>query len=106
MKERKKSHVKVGDKVKILAGDQKGIIGNIQAVFRETSLVFVEGIAPRIKYVKNKQGGESKKTELSIPIHISNVMLWDSTANLSSRIGYKLLNSEKKRYFKKSGNFI
>jgi ribosomal protein L24 len=44
--------------------------------------------------------------ELQIPIHISNVMLWDKEANLSSKIGYKLINNEKKRYFKKSGNIL
>ena len=51
---------------------------------------------------KKDEGGESKKMELQIPIHISNVMLWDKEANISSKIGYKLINNEKKRYFKKS----
>jgi large subunit ribosomal protein L24 len=106
MNKRIKSHVKIGDKVKIISGNHKGVIGNIITIFRKKSILFVEGISPRIKYIKNKQGGESKKVELSIPIHISNVMLWDTELNLSSRIGYKFLNNEKKRYFKKSGNFV
>lgn len=66
----------------------------------------IDTVLPRIKFVKNREGGESKKMELQIPIHISNVMLWDKEANLSSKIGYKLINNEKKRYFKKSGNIL
>ena len=33
-------------------------------------------------------------------------MLWDKEANISSKIGYKLLDGKKQRYFKKSGNFV
>jgi large subunit ribosomal protein L24 len=101
-----KSHVKTGDKVKIISGKQKGIIGNILTVIRKKSLVVIEGILPRVKYIKSRQGGESKKTELPIYIHLSNVMLWDSEKKISSKIGYKILNGQKKRYFKKSGNFV
>jgi large subunit ribosomal protein L24 len=106
MNKMKKSHIKVGDKVKVISGNQKGFIGNIKTIFKNKSILFLEGVLPRIKYVKNKQGGEPKKLELSIPIHISNVMLWDNASNLSSRIGYKFLNDQKKRYFRKSGNFV
>ncbi len=106
MKKMKKSHIKIGDKIKIISGNHKGIIGKINSVIKKKSSVTVEGIIPRIKYIKNRQGGEAKKVELPILIHLSNVMLWDSQANLSSRIGYKYINDEKKRYLKKSGNFI
>jgi large subunit ribosomal protein L24 len=102
----KKTHVKLGDKVKIISGNQKGIIGEIKLIFRQKSLVVIEGVSTRIKYAKNKQGGEAKKIELPIMIHSSNVMLWDNQTNQSSRIGYKFLSNQKKRYFKKSGNFL
>ena len=52
--------------------------------------------------MRNSQGGESKKVELPISIHISNVMLWDKDSNQISRIGYKIIEGKKKRYFKKS----
>jgi large subunit ribosomal protein L24 len=101
-----KSHIKIGDKVKIISGSQKGFIGKIEKIFRNKSILFIEGLSPRIKYIKNKQGGEPKKVEISLAIHISNVMLWDNQSNLSSRIGYKYLENQKKRYFKKSGNIL
>ena len=99
-------HVKIGDTIKIIAGNQKGLIGNIKSILRKKSLVIVEGVSPRVKYVKNKQGEEAKKTELQLAIHISNVMLWDKETNMSSKIGYKMVDEKKVRYFKKSGNLV
>ena len=106
MKIQKNKHVKVGDTIKVIAGNQKGFIGNITSIVNKDSLVFIEGILPRIKYVKNPQGGDPKKLELQIPIHISNVMLWNKEKNEGGRIGYKTVNNEKTRYFKTSGNVV
>jgi len=39
-------------------------------------------------------------------IHLSNVMLWDKETNVASKIGYKLFDGQKKRYFKKSGKVV
>jgi large subunit ribosomal protein L24 len=105
-KHSKKSHIKIGDTIQIIAGNQKGFIGTINAIMRKKSLVFVEGVLPRIKYAKNPQGGEQQKMELQIPIHISNVMLWDKETNKASRVGYKADGTTKTRYFKKSGNVV
>ena len=106
MKKKVSSHVKIGDKVKVISGINKGFIGVIASLITKKSVVILEGIKPRIKFVKNPQGEEVKKVELQIPIHASNVMLWDNEASLASKIGYKLVNDKKVRYFKKSGNII
>lgn len=66
----------------------------------------IEGTLPRVKYVKSNQGGEATKKEIPILFHISNVMLWDKDANVASKIGYKEVENQKKRYFKKSGNLV
>jgi large subunit ribosomal protein L24 len=106
MKKTMSSHVKIGDKVKVIAGNQKGFIGTIAALVTKKSLVIVEGILPRIKYTKNPQKGAPVKNEIPVSIHVSNVMLWDKEANKASKIGYKLLDMKKVRYFKKSGNLV
>ena len=41
-----------------------------------------------------------------MPIHVSNVMAYDSKAKQASRIGYREEKGEKVRYFKKSGNTV
>lgn len=98
--------VKVGDKIKVIAGNNKGLLGVISSMDRKNSLVVIDNIIPRIRYIKNRQGDEATKKTIPCPIHISNVMLWDNLANNSSRVGYKIINNEKCRVFKKSGNSV
>jgi large subunit ribosomal protein L24 len=106
MKKNINCHIKVGDKVQIITGSNKGTIGTINSILFKKSILFIEEILPRIKYIKNTQGEESKKIEIKKPIHISNVMLWDSESNSASKIGYKIIDNKKCRYFKKSGKII
>ena len=106
MKEIGKSPFKIGDKVKIITGNQKGLIGNISLINKKKQMVGIESLLPRVTYKKNPQGGEARKVEIQQLIHLSNVMLWDNEAKISSKIGYKMVEGTKKRYFKKSGNFL
>ena len=106
MKENLKSHVKVGDQVKIITGDNKGTIGTIESILFKKSVLFIKEIQPRVKSIKNTTGNEAKTVERPIPIHLSNVMLWDSEAKIASKIGYKLIENKKSRYFKKSGKVV
>jgi large subunit ribosomal protein L24 len=106
MNKKLNSHVKIGDKVKVITGSQKGFIGIINSIIIKKSVVIVDGILPRIKYIKNRQGGDPLKKEIPIYIHISNIMLWDKEANKASKIGYKIIDNKKVRYFKKSGNVV
>jgi large subunit ribosomal protein L24 len=102
----KSKHVNIGDRIQITTGTQKGVIGTISSINVKKQIVTIDTVTPRKKNIKSREGGESKEVELQVPIHISNVMLWDTVANLSSKIGSKVVNGEKKRYFKKSGNLL
>ena len=66
--------IKKGDMVRIIAGDDKGKVGKVTAVYPKKSTVIVEGCALVKKTVKpteeNKRGGFVNK---EMPIHISNV---------------------------------
>jgi large subunit ribosomal protein L24 len=106
MKKQTLSHVKLGDTIKVISGFNKGFIGKINAIILKKSIVFIEGIPPRIKYSKSRQAEEAKKISLPIGIHISNVMLWDKEGKYASKIGYKIVGNKKFRYFKKSGNIV
>ena len=106
MTNNKKKHVKVGDKIQVISGNQKGIIGTITLIQAKKSIVYIDSVLPRLKTVKSTKEGQAKQVELQIPIHISNVMLWDKEQNNSSRIGYKIVDLKKRRYFKKSGNLV
>lgn len=103
-----KLHIKKGDTVKVLAGDDKGAQGKVLMVDREKLRAKVEGVNMVSKHTKpnskNPQGGIIKK---EAGIHISNLMLVDSKGN-ASRIGRKLDEKTNKsvRYSKKSGEVI
>lgn len=66
--------VRVGDKVKVIAGQDKGKEGKVIATFKNKDLVVVEGVHTVKKHQKpnnmNQTGGIF---EIDKPIHVSNV---------------------------------
>ncbi|MDD3775056.1 MAG: 50S ribosomal protein L24 [Sulfurovaceae bacterium] len=70
----KKFKIKKGDKVTIIAGDDKGKVGEVLQVLTKKDAVIVAGCKTAKKAVKpteeNKNGGFASK---EMPIHISNV---------------------------------
>lgn len=105
---RPKLHIRKGDTVKILAGDDKGKTGRVLEVFPEQRKAIVEGINIVTKHEKPSAGkpeGGIKRTEA--PVHISNLMLIDPASGKPTRVGRKLNEKGKlQRYAKKTGEFI
>jgi large subunit ribosomal protein L24 len=102
-----KLHIKKGDTVKVIAGDSKNQQGKVLKVLVEKSKAIVEGINLMSKHTKpnakSPQGGIIKK---EAPVHISNLMVIDSTGK-PTRIGRKLDDKNKLvRISKKSGEVI
>ena len=68
--------IKKGDKVQVIAGQDKGTVGEVKAVFPKTNKVIVEGVNVRKKHQKpnqiNPDGGIVDK---EMPIDASNVKL-------------------------------
>jgi len=65
--------IRKGDKVVVLAGNEKGNVGNVRA--REGDRVIIEGLNIRKKHVKPKQKMQPGIVEMESPIHISNISL-------------------------------
>ncbi len=66
--------IKVGDKVTVIAGDDKGKQGKVSKVLRNESRVIVEGVNIVKKHVKPNRTNETGGIlETEAPIHISNV---------------------------------
>ena len=68
--------IKKGDKVKVIAGDDKGVVGEVVAVLPKSNRVIVEGVNVNKKHCKpsneNPDGGIVNK---ELPINASNVAL-------------------------------
>lgn len=103
-----KLHIKKGDTVMVITGDHKGQQGKVLRIDTDKYRAIVEGVNLVSKHTKpnakNPQGGILKQES---PIHLSNLMVIDSTGK-PTRIGRKLdPKSEKSvRYSKKSGEVI
>ena len=71
-------HVRTGDMVKVIAGNSKGQTGKVMKVMRSKDRVIIEGVNKHRKWLRktqdNPKGGE---VEQEMPIHVSNVALWD-----------------------------
>jgi len=107
-KVRYKMHVKKGDTVQIIAGKDKGKVGEILKALPEESKVVVQGVNIKTKHVKPQQEGESGRiTTFEAPIHSSNVMLYSTKQNVASRISYTFNEKgQKVRMLKKTGEII
>jgi large subunit ribosomal protein L24 len=104
----KKFHIKAGDTVYVIAGKEKGKTGKVIRILRKEDRAIVEKLNIVKRHSrpsqKNPTGGISEKES---GIHISNLMLRDSSVGGPVRIGRKTLASgEKVRYSKKSGEEI
>lgn len=103
-----KLHIKKGDEVIVLAGEDKGRKGKVLKVLVERERAFVEGVNMVSKSTKpsakNPQGGIVKQ---EAPIHVSNLSLIDPKSGKATRIAIKKTDDGKKvRIAKKSGEVI
>ena len=92
-------HVKKGDTVEIIAGDDKGRRGKILSVNPVTGKVVVEGMNRSYRHVRpsrrNPQGG---RLHIEQPINISNVLPVNPKTNKPTRVRFVTdENGEKKR---------
>ncbi len=102
-----KFHIKKGDTVCVIAGDDKGKKGRVLEVIVKKGRAIVEGVnmikkatKPTAKY---PQGGI---VEMEAPVNISNLALEDPKTGKPTRVGFRFEDGKKVRYSKKSGEEI
>jgi len=92
-----KCRIKKDDKVKVIAGKDKGKIGKVLKVIRKKNRLLVENVNMVKRHAKpsaqNRQGGI---IEGEAPIHWSNLMLMCSKCMAPSRIKIQILDDGKK----------
>ncbi len=103
-----KLHIRKGDTVMVLAGDDKKKTGKVLEIISEKNRAIVEGINMVTKHQKPSAGkpeGGIKKMEGTI--NISNLMLVEPGTGKPTRTGRKLNEKGKlQRYSKKTGELI
>jgi large subunit ribosomal protein L24 len=102
-----KLHIKKGDTVYVLAGEDRGKTGRVLSVQATKQRAIVEGVNIVTKATKpnakHPQGGLIK---LEAPIHISNLSLIDPKSGKPTRISIRREEGKSIRISKKSGEEI
>lgn len=72
------AHIKKGDMVKVLSGDDKGKKAKVVRVMPKQDLAVVEGINMKKKHRRaRREGARGQVIDISLPIRISKLALCD-----------------------------
>jgi large subunit ribosomal protein L24 len=97
--------LKKGDKVIVLAGKDKGKLGEIASVNPEANKAVVDGVNMAIRHTKqsaNSQGGRISKP---MPLDLSNLAIVDKNGK-PTRVGFRMDGDKKVRFAKTTGEAI
>ena len=99
--------IKKGDEVIVLTGKDKGRRGQVLNVIKNRK-VLIENVNLVKKHQKgNPNTGEASGIiEKEMPIHVSNVMLFNPITKKGDKVGFRILEDGKKVRFFKSNNEV
>lgn len=100
------NRIRLNDEVIVIAGKDKGAIGNVSSVLENK--VIVNGVNVAKKHVKPNPntGVEGGVVDKEMPIHISNVALYNPETKKAGRIGFRINKDNNKERFFKSNNKV
>jgi large subunit ribosomal protein L24 len=98
--------LKVGDKVKVKAGKDKGREGVVEKVLSKKGKVVLPNLNVYKKHVKGTPGQKGGIYEVPRPLAISKVALVCPKCNKVTRVGFKKVGEEKVRVCRKCGREI
>ena len=100
--------IRKGDEVVVITGKDKGRRGTVLRRVGEEH-VLVEGVNRAKKHVKpNPMKGQAGGiVDKDMPIHLSNVALFNPATKKADRVGFKMLDDGRKvRVFKSNGELV
>ncbi len=98
--------IKKGDEVIVIAGKDKGRRGQVIRVLTDADKVVVQNvnIAKRHTRPNPQRGISGGIVEKEMPIHISNVAIYNAKTGKGDRVGIRTLEDGRKVRFFKSNN--
>ncbi len=99
--------IRRNDEVVVIAGKDKGKRGDVLQVL-DNDRAIVAGVNVVKKHTRpdpnrNVAGGIVEK---EAPIHVSNVALWNAEEGRADRVGFRVEDGRKQRFFKSTGKTI
>lgn len=102
------NRIRKGDDVIVITGKDKGKRGTVLQV-RDDERIVVENINLAKKHVKPNpmKGEQGGIVEKEMPLHVSNVALYNPATDKADRVGFKTLEDGRKvRIFKSDGEVV
>jgi len=99
--------IKKDDNIIVIAGKDKGKTGKVVHALPKEDRVVIEGVNIRkVHKKKTKKGGKGQIIEVTMPIHVSNVMIVDPKTKKPTRLSMKDNKGKKERVTKKSATTV
>jgi large subunit ribosomal protein L24 len=99
--------IKKGDKVVVLAGRDKGRVGEVIQVLPKESRALVRGVNLVKRHQRQTAKQEGGIISKEGTIHLSNLAFVDPKDDKPTRVGFKILDDGRKvRFAKRSGDLI
>jgi len=86
-----KFKIRQNDTVVVTAGKHKGRTGRVLRILKSKERVVVEGVNVVERHVKPRGGQPGGTMRKELPLHISNVALWDAENQVRRKVGWKLV---------------
>ena len=94
-----------GDKVRVLAGKDKGRDGEILSVDPKAGKAVVDGVNIAIRHTKQSQNSQGGRIPKAMPIDLSNLALLDANGK-PTRVGFRIDDGKKVRVAKTTGEVV
>jgi len=101
------SKIRKNDEVIVLTGKDKGKRGVVKQCV-DANYVVVDGVNVAKKATKPNPmtGATGGIVDKLMPIHVSNVALFNAATGKADRVGYKTVDDKKVRVYKSSGDVV
>ena len=98
--------IKTGDKVKIIAGKDKGVEAVVEKVLLAKNKLVIEGVNNVKKHIKGTKDKKGGIITVNKPVNASNVMLICPKCSKPTRVAYSDVDSVKHRVCRKCKEVI
>jgi large subunit ribosomal protein L24 len=102
------THIKKGDLVVVITGDEKGKTGEVLRVNVAAGKVLIQGLNRVYRHLKpSRQNPKGGRIQKEMPMSISNVLPLDPKTNQPTRVGFRTAeDGSKVRFARKSGELL
>ncbi len=99
--------IRKGDRVVVLAGRDKGRVGEVLGIKPKENRALVRGVNMVKRHQRQTASQEAGIVSKEAPIQLSNIAIADPKDDKPTRVGFKMLDDGRKvRFSKRSGDLI